>query len=213
MSAGTAATLPPAPLVKGKDLLRLPKGSIRRAAVLELQRRCWELRLGNMTYDQIAQALDISRQSARNHCQRAMRHYALEVAESAHVWVDQEVARLDSIMQRLWTKRGDPRASDSLMRAIELKMKLRGALVERRELSGPNGRPIPVAAATFDMTKLIDPSKLSVDQLRTLDALLAAGAPVAGGGDNAERVEGDGAEPDAKPVEEAALPDPGAQSG
>jgi hypothetical protein len=141
---------------------------MRRAAIVERRRRAWELRIAGLTHEQIAKALGVSTKTIQSHLKRALADYQAATAASVEQYRDQELARIDGIIAKLWPKREHPRVAEVILQASEKRSRLLGLNApERREISGPGGRPIQTATTVFDA------SRLSTAQLEALDQMLA----------------------------------------
>lgn len=140
-----------------------------------------ELRAGGANYRQIATMLKIAVATAYKYVNEGYEELRLFNDEQKAEVKRLELYRLDAMLLKLWSKRDQPRHADTILRIMERRAKLLG-LDEpiRWEGSGPNGGPLPIGTGDLDL------SKLSLEELRALEQIVAhasvvaqAGAPVA----------------------------------
>lgn len=98
---------------------RKVKAAARRAQALAL-------RIGGATYAQIGASLGISEQMAYRHVKKAMAQQALKLAEDVETYRALELKRLDALLMSLWSRRGEPRVADSIIRQMDRRAKLLG---------------------------------------------------------------------------------------
>lgn len=148
--------------------------------------RAIQLRIEGYNYREIAKMLGVSLGTAHTRVQAGLEAIREQKLESADELRRLELGRIDMLIMRMvatlpkkedggadLTKPVDPALMNSILKAIEARRKLLGIDAPIRwEGSGPGGGPIPIAAGLMDLTKL------SVDELRTLEAMiLKAGQP------------------------------------
>ncbi len=126
-----------------------------------------ELKLAGASYRDIAKALDVSVSTAHGYIASEMEEVR-ELNRAMAVELKQlSLARINKMRLSLWSKRENPRVADTLIRLEEREARLMGYDAPVRwEGSGPDGGPIPVSGG-------IDLSKLSLEQLRQLESIVA----------------------------------------
>lgn len=94
----------------------------------EREREALELRKAGASYDQIAQRLDVSRDTARAIVMRALENLNTACEESADEIRRLEVERIDTLLLGLWDKarKGDVAAVDRVLRLQDRRAKLLG---------------------------------------------------------------------------------------
>lgn len=154
--------------------------------------RAIRLRIEGYNYREIAKELGVSLGTAHTRVQEGLAEIREQKLEAADDLRRLELGRIDMLINRMvrtlpknddgtpdYTKPVDPALMNSILKAIEARRKLLGIDAPIRwEGSGPNGGPLPIAAGLMDLTKL------SVDELRALEAMIVktgtpALAPVA----------------------------------
>lgn len=147
---------------------RQQTGAVTLAATIN-KRRAVELRIGGANLLEIARAVGVSKTSAHRYLKEALAELKALTAEAAEEVRDLDLERMDGIWRELWPKRADPRVADTLIRLLERRAKLLGLdAPEQIRLGGVHGAPVGVAADNWDL------NKLSIEQLRELDAITAA---------------------------------------
>lgn len=117
----------------------------QRLSVAERRRLAIEMRLRGMTWAAIADALHYKggKAAVAVDVNRALEHI---VKEPAAELVNQEVARLDRLLEGLWAKgtKGDARAVDTILRLMERRAKYLGLdkLPPSTEVAVADGRVI-----------------------------------------------------------------------
>jgi predicted DNA-binding protein (UPF0251 family) len=104
------------------------KVSPARVIALEREKRALELRRMGYRYDQIAEALGISQNTAWNAVQRAFKRACCLVDEEARVQRELDLQRLDAALAAIWPKvrQGNTAAVDRLVRLLERRSRLLG---------------------------------------------------------------------------------------
>ena len=144
-----------------------------------------ELRAAGYSFRQIGEALSVSKPRAFRIVRKALDELVLHCQDTAERVRQLEIYRLDRLRRVLDSKKGDPRVADTLIRISERVAKLHGLDAPQRiEASGPNGGPIETETSEWP----IDLAKLTVEELRQLEALYKkAGTGEAGGAAPAPR--------------------------
>lgn len=99
-----------------------------RLIAAERRRKALALRRAGATYDQIAEALEVSVARARSYVDEAIEAINKEIGESAAEVRTIEAERLDEMMRILWPKvrEGNLKAMDRVMRIMERRSRLLG---------------------------------------------------------------------------------------
>lgn len=92
------------------------------------------LRRAGASYQQIAEALDVSTTMAHRYVKQALEAMREETRETAEDVRQLELARLDEMLSRLWPKvtEGDMKAYDRALRIMERRSKLLGLDAPKR---------------------------------------------------------------------------------
>ena len=118
----------------------------RAALARERRQKAFEMRKAGASYEQIGKALGISMQAAHKHVKKHLQQIAEKTDEDAREVLKLELARLDQMLLGLYqnAKSGKEGAVDRVLKIMERRAKLLGIdAPSRRELSGPNGDPLP----------------------------------------------------------------------
>ena len=102
------------------------KNTAKTIHTREKSLKALELRKAGASFDQIGKTLGMTRQSAHALVKREHDLLKAVCQETASELRQMELARLDEIQLKLWDKRGDPRAADTLLRLFERRSKLMG---------------------------------------------------------------------------------------
>lgn len=125
-----------------------------------------ELRRAGASYQQIANALSVSKTRAWKIVKAALDELVQQRDDTAERVRELELYRLNKLRLALDPKKSDPRVADTLIRISAREAKLRGLdAPQKTELSGPNGGPIQTEEEKPDY------SRLTVDELRIFLAL------------------------------------------
>jgi DNA-binding CsgD family transcriptional regulator len=118
------------------------KNSPRMIAVHEKERQALELRKAGATFDEIADALGMSKNGVWKAVTRALKSMTAEPAEELR---SLEVARLDTMQRGLWNdaRKGKVAAVDRVIKISERRSKLLGLdAPTKAEVTGKDGAPI-----------------------------------------------------------------------
>jgi hypothetical protein len=102
------------------------KNTAKMIATREKGLKAIELRKAGASFEQIGKTLGMTRQNAHALVKREHELLKAVCQESVAELRQMELARLDEIQLKLWDKRGDPRAADTLLRLFERRSKLMG---------------------------------------------------------------------------------------
>jgi hypothetical protein len=131
---------------------------------MELTNQAMELRKAGATLQAIADTLKLkSRQHVHKLISDALDDLEATAAQSAKQLRRMQEERLDAMQLKLWPQRGNPRVADTLLRIEQRRAALRG--LDAPTLVAPT---MPDGSA---MPPALDLSKLSTDQLETLEAI------------------------------------------
>lgn len=137
--------------------------------------RAIALREGGMSYRAIGEALGVSKQMAHRHVRRALEDVTAKTRDSAERVRQLELLRLDALVRSHWAKRGEVDHARLLLSVSARRARLEGLdAPDRVEATGAGGAPLHPVPEPAEL----DLEKLSVTELRELDALLKR----AGGG-------------------------------
>ncbi len=129
-----------------------------------------DLRMSSKSYSEIAKTMGCSKHTAHNLVMKGLAELEAKTKEKAEQVRQMEVMRVDAIIESLWENRGVPRASEVILKAQERRARLLGLDAPAKVAqTTPDGKDLPPA---------LDLSKLSDEQLATLEAIYAAAAPV-----------------------------------
>lgn len=163
-------------------MARKPPPKPRRATKSAVQRKtALQMRTEGHTFEQIGQALGVSRQAAHAAVVRELAVVAEDRKALAGHVLDQELERIDYVMRSLRPKvdKGDPKAAQAFLAAMNRRAKLLGLdAPTRNEHTGPNGTPIPHLVAALDPAALH--SRLAAAAARSARGADAGAARVAG---------------------------------
>lgn len=128
------------------------KTSPETAAAKVKAAKALELRMEGRTFEAIAQELGYAgKQGAYDAVKRSLDAITREPAEEL---IKLDLERLDALwgIQYLNAQAGDVQAMAACMKIMERRAKLLGLdAPEKRELSGPNGAPIPTMPTTIEL--------------------------------------------------------------
>lgn len=102
------------------------KANSRGVRAAERRIKALELRKAGKTYDAIGKKLGITTQSAHALVMSALEQIRTVTAEDAAKVRELELERLTGIYEKLYPKRDDPRAADTLVRIAERRSRLLG---------------------------------------------------------------------------------------
>lgn len=126
---------------------RVLKTSKVAMAIDENKSKALNFRKAGLSYEQISQALGLSKSRCHQLVTEAMADIKVTINEDAHFVVELELERLDTLLTSLWSNRDNPRNADSILRVMERKHKLLGIEAPTRiEQTGANGDPIKIQA-------------------------------------------------------------------
>jgi hypothetical protein len=130
-----------------------------------------QLRITGATYKQIAEKLNLSLSTVHGYVVDALDDLRERNSTLAQRVQDLDMIRLDTLLRGLWPKRKDPQVANTILRVLDQRAKLAGAYpVVRWEGSGAGGGIVPTSGD-------LDLRKLSMDQLRQLEAIVIAAGP------------------------------------
>jgi len=118
----------------------------KRTVTAERRQKALEMRKAGATYMQIGNALGISNVAAHKHVMAALKVLTEKTIEDASEVLRLELERLDQLQLQLWTKakQGHLGSIDRILKVMDRRAKLLGIdAPEKRELTGPNGAPLP----------------------------------------------------------------------
>lgn len=95
-------------------------------ATEERRRKAFDLRLAGCTYEQIGEALGISKQAAYKLVDTTLVASREETAETAEKVREMEIQRCDALLVALWPNRRDPGTTGSILKVMERRSKLLG---------------------------------------------------------------------------------------
>lgn len=122
----------------------------------------YELRIEGHSVVDIGLALGVTPTRVSQYIADSARINAEERAALAPKVVEFELDRIDRIVMAWYPRakasgsKGASKAAEVLLKWLERSDKLRGLVVNRSEVSGPNGAPIQVNASNLDLSKLND---------------------------------------------------------
>lgn len=119
-----------------------------------------ELRIGGANYRQIANALKVSVGTSHAYVNEGLQQIRDSNVEAFEQLRLIEIARLDSLLIALWSKRGNPRVGDSILRVSERRARLLGLDVGSSPDDSPPLPPADSLPATITIT-LVAPRELS----------------------------------------------------
>lgn len=115
-----------------------------------------ELRRAGASYQNIANALAVSKTRAWKIVKAALDELVQQREDTAERVRELELYRLNKLSLALDPKKSDPRVADTLIRISEREAKLRGlGAPQKTELSGPNGGPIRTEEEKPDYNRLL----------------------------------------------------------
>lgn len=124
---------------------------LQQAVTAKRRSQLIALRIAGMDFDTIAERLEYADAgSARKDFWRTVQRNRLEEKEAVENLRDVEGRRLDRLQAAVWPKalKGDLKAVETVRRLIAERIRLYGvAEPVRAEVSGPDGTPVPLAAA------------------------------------------------------------------
>jgi DNA-binding CsgD family transcriptional regulator len=129
------------------------KTSARRLTYAERKLQALELRKGGATFQQIGDALGISKQNAHKHVMTALTAMNEQIAEEASVMRTLELERLDKLWFAMYRQatQGNQGAVDRCIRIMERRAKLLGLdAPTRTELSTKDDKPIIIRLVNDD---------------------------------------------------------------
>lgn len=108
-----------------------PKGSARVSAVQATQKQldALNLRLKGLTYQEMGKELGVTAKTAHDRVLRALKHQREEFAEKADEVREQELARLDLLMQKVMDRAmalGDPKDIEAVLKIMDRRAKYLG---------------------------------------------------------------------------------------
>jgi hypothetical protein len=115
-----------------------------------------ELRIGGANYRQIANLLKVSVGTAHAYVNEGLEQLRDANGEAFEQLRLIEVARLDSMLVSLWSKRGNPRVADTILRVSERRARLLGLDVRGLAEEPPPPPNSPTLPTTITIT-LITP--------------------------------------------------------
>lgn len=102
------------------------KNTPKKVLNIKRQQIALALRLKGYTYYQIGAKLKVSYVSAWHYVQDAMATARTEMAEDVEKVRDLEVSRLDAMLEKHWSRRQDPRTSETILKIMDRRAKLLG---------------------------------------------------------------------------------------
>jgi hypothetical protein len=116
-----------------------------------------KLRAAGLDYREISDALGISESYARALVKKELDRAKEISLEQAEQIIAIELQRLDAMHASLWEQRGDPKASEALLKIGKARRDLLGLdAPTRREVSGPDGGPLELSVAKMSTEELLD---------------------------------------------------------
>ncbi len=161
-----------------KPINKKRRGATSGATVAALERKeeAVRMRKNGLSFQAIGEALGVSKQAAHGLVTGAMREHIETTKEEAEQLVALEEMRLDDLL-RAWLPAaltGDDKAAGIVLKVGERRSKLRGLdAASKTELTGKDGGPLASVVASTPL----DLSKLSAEQLSTLEGILKQAAP------------------------------------
>jgi len=126
----------------------------RMVRVTQHQATALEMRRAGLGYRAIAAKMGLSKSQTHRLVKDGLADAIEQVAGASDELRAEEVDRLDAVLASVWpaARRGNLGAVDRVLRIMERRAKLLGLdAPEKREHSGPNGNPIPVASLNIDI--------------------------------------------------------------
>jgi hypothetical protein len=144
----------------------MPRGkhSAFKVQKMEQEQKAFELRMAGATYEQIGKALGMTSVGAFQIIRRGSIKRRTATNEVVEQIRELELERLDAMQRTVWPKalKGDLLALDRVLTLMNTRAKYLGLHApERKELSGPGGRPLQTTSANVT----IDPRNLTDEQL------------------------------------------------
>lgn len=122
------------------------KASPRRVEAAVRQQEALQLRLRGQTYREIAEATGYASESgARKAVETALQAIRDECEETAEEVRSMELQRLDKMLDGVWSSAigGDPKGIEAALKIMDRRAKLLGLdRAQKREITGPDGRPL-----------------------------------------------------------------------
>jgi predicted DNA-binding protein (UPF0251 family) len=123
------------------------------------------LRLGGLTYREIASKMGLAVSTVHEHVQIALKEIRESVAEKAVELRDIEVQRSDAIIAAHWARIGEVGSAGVVLRAMQRRADLLGIDAAKNLKIGGDGTPVQTVGSGIDL------SKLSTEELLQLEGL------------------------------------------
>ena len=128
------------------------RGAPRNAEIEARRQKAFQLRRGGASYREIAEALQVSHQTAANDVAAILKQVNARTQDVALEYRTMQLARLDAMLMGVWGKasKGELGAVSMVIKIEERRARLLGLdAPARQEISGPEGGPIEIAPVDY----------------------------------------------------------------